>query len=224
MGKTTKHKKPKKLSEEAAERLLKRYGIPTAGHILSKTPEQAVKAANGLGYPVVLKVESKAVLHKTDVGGVITDIRNDAEVFKAFLEIQKSVKRKAPKAGIDGILVQHMFPGREVIIGAKRDPQFGPVIMFGLGGILVDVIKDVSVRLLPVDLNEIRDMIQGIKGYPVLKGVRGQKPVNFRALEKCMLGVSRMFCNNRGILEMDLNPVMIDEKRATAVDVRILSA
>jgi len=224
MGKTAKREKPRKLSEDAAERLLKRYGIPTAGHILSKTPEQAVKAANSLGYPVVLKVESKAVLHKTDAGGVITDIRNDAEVFKAFLGIQKSVKKRVPKARIDGILVQHMFPGREVIIGAKRDPQFGPVIMFGLGGILVDVIKDVSLRLLPADLNEIRDMIKEIKGYPLLRGARGQKPVNFRALERCMLGVSSMFCNNRSIQEMDLNPVMIDEKRATAVDVRILSA
>jgi len=214
--------KAKKMSEDKAEQLLKRHGIPFARHMVAKTPQQAVDAANTLEYPVVLKVLSKDVLHKTETGGVLTDVRNDLEVYKAFADIQDKVKRKVPNAKIDGVMVQHMFPGREVIIGARRDPQFGPVIMFGLGGIFVEVMKDVSFRLLPIDLKEIRKMMKEIKGYPVLKGVRGQKPIKFSALEKCLFGVSKMMLDKKSIQEMDLNPVMVDEKRATAVDVRIL--
>jgi len=211
-----------KLSEDKAEKLLKKYGITFASHILAKTPEQAVKAANELGYPVVMKVASDDVLHKTETGGVMTDIRNNKEVAGAFNIITRKVK-KIPNARVDGVLVQHMFPGREVIIGAKRDPQFGPVIMFGLGGVFVEVMKDVSFRLVPVEPEDVKEMIAEIKGYPVLKGVRGKPPVNFKALERCMLGVSRLMHNRKDIQEMDLNPVMINEKQAIAVDVRILS-
>jgi len=213
-----------KMSEDGAERLLKRYGIPFARHIMAKTPEQAIKAAAALGYPVVMKVSSPDVIHKTETGGVVTDVRNEKEVRGFFGSIMANVKKKVPGARIDGILVQRMFQGREVIIGARRDPQFGPVIMFGLGGVFVEVMKDVSFRLLPADPKEIREMVQEIKGYPVLKGVRGQKPVSFSALEKCMLGVARLMVANKAIQEMDLNPVMIDEKQAIAVDARIITA
>jgi acyl-CoA synthetase (NDP forming) len=215
---------PKKVSEDKADKILKKYRIPFARHILAKTPEQAVKAANQLGYPVVMKVSSADVLHKTETGGVLTDMRNDKEVAGAFGMIIKNVKKKIPNATVDGVLVQHMFHGREVIIGAKRDPQFGPVIMFGLGGVFVEVMKDVSFRLVPVNPDDVKEMIQEIKGFPVLKGVRGNKPVNFNALERCMLAVSRLMWDRKDIQEMDLNPVMVDDKRAIAVDVRVLVA
>ena len=211
-----------KLSDSRCEQLLRKYDIPFARHMLTKDAGHAAKAASALGYPVVLKVSSNDVLHKTETGGVVTDVRNDKETVHAFDGIMKSVRKKVPKARIDGVLVQHMFPDREVIIGAKRDPQFGPVLMFGLGGVFVEIMKDVSFRLAPVDMKEIREMVREIKGYPVLKGVRGQRPVNFRALERCMLGVSSMIWENNNIQEMDINPLMINEREAMAVDVRIL--
>jgi len=214
----------KKLSEERSERILKKHGIPFAKHVLTKSPEEAAEAGRKLGYPVVMKVSSKDVLHKTETGGVMTDIRDADEAIKAFRKIKASVKRKVPKARIDGILVQHMFSGREVIIGAKRDPQFGPVLMFGLGGVFVEVMKDVSFRLIPITAKDATEMIREIKGYPVLKGVRGQRPVKFKALERCLVGVSRIMEQNGDIKEMDLNPVMINEDAATAVDVRILGS
>jgi acetyl-CoA synthetase (ADP-forming) len=217
-------KEPTKLSEKDAEKILKKYGIPLAKHMLAKTPDEAIHVSRELGYPVVLKISSKEILHKSDSGGVQVDVRNDKEVVGAFEMIEKSVSKKAPKAKIDGMLVQHMYPGREIIVGAKRDPQFGPVIMFGLGGIFVEVMKDVSFRLIPVNEEEIREMIQEIKGYPVLKGVRGKKPVNFKALERCMMAVSKLMWNRPNIQEMDLNPVIIDDKQAIAVDARILSS
>jgi acetyl-CoA synthetase (ADP-forming) len=216
--------KIRKLSEEKAEKMLKRYGIQIARHVLAKNPDQAVKAARDLGYPVVMKVASDDVLHKTETGGVQVDLRNDKEVIGAYGMIMRSVARKAPDAKINGVLLQHMHPGREIIIGAKRDPQFGPVIMFGLGGVFVEVMKDVSFRLIPLELPEVREMIREIKGYPVLEGVRGKKPVNFRALEKCILSVSRLMERNSEIQELDLNPIMINAKQAIAVDVRVLNS
>lgn len=212
----------RKLSEDKAEKMLNRHGITVARHILAKKPEQAVMAAKEIGYPVAMKVASDDVLHKTETGGVQVDLRNDKEVIGAYGMILKSVTGKLPDARIDGVFVQRMQPGREIIIGAKRDPQFGPVIMFGLGGVFVEVMKDVSFRIIPIELSDVREMIREIKGYPVLEGIRGNKPVNFRALEKCMLGVSRLMERNSKIQELDLNPIMINDKQAVAVDVRVL--
>ena len=216
MGKTI------KLSDELAGNVLRKYNIPMAKHILAKSENMAIRAANKLGYPVVLKIDSKDVIHKTETGGVLVDVRDDDEIMQGYKDIMKNVKKKVPEARIDGVLVQHMHDGREVIIGARRDPQFGPIIMFGLGGIFVEVMKDVSFRMVPTQPDEIREMITEIKGYPVLKGVRGQGPVNFLALERAALGVSKIMEENKNIQEMDINPLMVDEKGVVAVDVRII--
>ncbi len=211
-----------KLSVQDTEKLLRKYGIPFARTVPVKSVEDAVAAAGKLGYPVVLKVDSGNVMHKTDAGGVVTDIRTDQELAKAFRDIKKTVKRKVPGARIEGMLVQPMVDGREVIVGAKRDPQFGPVVMFGLGGIFVELMKDVSFRLLPIRRKEAAEMIREIKGYPALRGLRGQKPVKFSSLEKVILGVSRLMWDNGDIEEMDLNPVMASGQGAVAADARII--
>jgi acyl-CoA synthetase (NDP forming) len=164
------------------------------------------------------------VVHKTEAGGVETNLRDDVDVRRAFGDITKSVKKKIPKARIRGILVQKMFEGREVIVGASIDPQFGPVIMFGLGGIFVESLRDVTFRVIPISRNDAKGMIQEIRGYKILQGVRGLKPVNFLALESCLLAVSDMMLGSRNpkIRELDINPLFVNERGVVAVDVRVI--
>lgn len=212
----------KKLGDKEAQKLLKRWKIPCAEQFLTKNPEQAVRFAKRIGYPVVLKVESPDVIHKTETGGVETNIRDEEDVRRAFKGITRNVKRKVPKARIKGILIQKMFDGREVIVGSKTDPQFGPVIMFGLGGIFVESLKDVTFRVIPIKRSDAKEMIKEIRGYKILQGVRGLKPVNFMALEKCLLAVSEMVWRSKKIKELDINPLFANEKGVIAVDVRII--
>ena len=205
-----------------AEKLLKKYRIPTPKQLLAKNEKQAGQFAKKIGFPVVLKISSPQVLHKTDFNGVIVGLQNEKEVTDAYNKIIKEVKRKMPKAKIRGVLVQEMAKGHEVIIGSKQDPQFGPVIMFGLGGIFVEVFKDVTFRIIPIERKDAQEMTEEIKGAKVLQGVRGQKPINFKALEDCLLAVSKMVWGNKKIKELDLNPVFVNEKGVKAVDARIL--
>jgi acyl-CoA synthetase (NDP forming) len=152
------------------------------------------------------------------MGGVKTNIQNEEELKAAFEAIKKSAK----KTKIEGILVQKMEQGKEVIIGMKQDPQFGPVIMFGLGGVFVEVLKDVSFRVAPIDKKEAEEMINEIKSSEILKGVRGEKPVKISALIDLLIKISNLAVKEKNILEIDLNPVMIDEKSAKVVDVRMM--
>jgi acyl-CoA synthetase (NDP forming) len=214
-----------KLSESATEKVLRKFRVPIPERYLANNEEHAVLYAHKAGYPVVLKVSSQDILHKTDIGCVMLDVQNEDQVRHGFDRIMASARKHDPSARIEGVLVQRMIEGkgvREVIIGAKRDPQFGPVIMFGLGGIFVESMKDVSFRLIPITRKEAREMIDEIKGREVLEGVRGQKPVDFRLLENMLLKVSDIMTRLEKIKEFDMNPLLIDDKKVVAIDTKIV--
>ena len=214
----------RKLPDSEALKLAAKYRIPLAKTILAKSERQAVLAAKKLKYPVALKIASPDIVHKVDSGGVILGIKDEPSLKEGFQKILASVKKSNPSAKIDGILVQQFVPndGTELIIGSKTDPQFGPVIMFGLGGIFVEVMKDVAFRLAPVERKDVQDMMAETKGYKILQGVRGKKPANLKAIEDLLLAVSKMVWTNKRVKELDLNPVFADEKKAIAVDLRVM--
>jgi acyl-CoA synthetase (NDP forming) len=211
------------LTEVESKQLLEEAGIPTARAHLATSRDAAVQAARDIGFPVVLKVVSPQITHKTDVGGVKLDLKSPEEVAAAFDEIVAAARRAAPDATIDGVSVQQMArPGIEVIVGVSTDPQFGPVIMFGLGGILVEVLKDVSFRIIPIAPRDARQMIREIKGFPLLEGYRGQDPADLAALESLLLRVSEFVEKQPEVSELDLNPVFAYKDGALAVDARIV--
>lgn len=211
------------LNEIESKQILEEAGVPVATARLAATPEEAVAAATQAGYPVVLKVVSPDVTHKSDVGGVRLGLDSPETVTAAFQEITASVKRHQPDARIQGVAVQKMArSGIEVIIGMSKDPQFGPVLMFGLGGILVEVLKDVAFRIVPLERRDARQMIREIKGFPVLDGVRGQEPADLAAIEDLLLKVSTFVEAHAEIEELDLNPVFAYEDGVIAVDARIV--
>jgi acyl-CoA synthetase (NDP forming) len=212
-----------KMDDLKACALVKRYGLKLPRQALARTPKQAVASARKIGYPVSLKVSSRDIVHKTEAGGLALNIKSDKEAEKAFERIMASCRKKAPKARIDGVLVQEHLDGHEVIVGSKIDQTFGPVIMFGLGGIFVEVLKDVSFRLAPITRQEAREMISEIKGYPLLKGARGRKPANLKALEDALMAVSRLVSKEKRVKELDINPLFVNERAAVASDVRILA-
>jgi len=210
------------LTEFESKRALKQVGIPVVEARLAKSQKEAVSISQKIGFPVVLKIMSPDVIHKTDSGGVKLDLKNVSEVRNSFTEIMKSVKKQYPTAVIDGVSVQKMVrPGTEVIVGTSRDAQFGPVIMFGLGGIFVEVLKDVSFRIIPIDRRDAQEMIKEIKGYPLLQGYRGKEPVNIPALVEMILKISNFINENPPIRELELNPVFAYKDRVLAVDARI---
>jgi len=203
-------------------KVLIRYKIPVASFAIAKDFEQAIKAANRIEYPIVLKLISENIVHKTDVGAVQLNIRSDVELDKSFNQILKNVKKKYPKAKVDGILIQKMISnGQEVIIGGKYDEQFGKVIMFGLGGIFTEVFGDVSFRIVPINKSDAESMVKEIKGYRILEGYRG-KAYDKKSLIEILLKVSKLLYENPRIREIDINPVMVLNKGAVAVDSRII--
>ncbi len=211
------------LSEVEAKEVLREAGVPATATTLATTREQARDQAEAMGYPVVLKVVSPGIAHKSDVGGVKLNLLNRDAVGAAFDEIMANARRAEPNASILGVSVQQMAKqGTEVIIGMTTDPQFGPVMMFGLGGIMVEVLKDVSFRLVPLSDRDAGQMIDEIKGRPVLSGVRGQPPADIDALKKAILQVSQFVENHPEVRELDLNPVFAYPDGAIAVDARIV--
>jgi len=211
------------LTEVESKELLKKAGIPVVETKLAQNKKEAVSISKEMGFPVVLKISSPDVVHKSDSGGVKLGLANAAQVGKAYGEIVASVKRAYPEAQIQGVSVQAMAPsGVEVIVGMSKDAQFGPVLMFGLGGILVEVLKDVSFRIVPVTERDAREMVKEIKGYPVLQGYRGQKPASIPALEELIVKVSQFVEKNPQIKELDLNPIFAYPDKAVAVDARII--
>lgn len=211
------------LTEIESKRVLKQIGVPVVETRLAMNQKEAVSISQRIGFPVVLKITSPDVVHKTDSGGVRLGLRNGSEVKKAYDDISKSVKKKYPRAFIHGISVQKMAPpGTEVIVGTSKDPQFGPVIMFGLGGIFVEVLKDVSFRVIPVKQKDAQEMIQEIKGFPLLRGYRGKEPANIPALVGMILKISKFINENPQIREMELNPIFAYKNKALAVDARII--
>ena len=215
--------KEKLLTEIEAKQRLSKAGIPVVETRLAKTKTEAIALAREIGFPVAMKVLSGDVSHKTEAGGVKLNLANGSQVGRAYSEMMKSVREKVPGANIDGVSVQNMAePGVEIIIGMNRDPQFGPVLMFGLGGILVEVLKDVSFRLVPVSRLDASEMVHEIKGYALLDGYRGQEPVNIPELEKLIVKVSDFIEKNPDIAELDLNPLIASSKGIIAVDARIV--
>ena len=212
------------LSEQEALEVISAYGFPIPRRELAETSREAVKTAKGIGYPVVLKIASPDILHKSDLGGVRVGIANSRELRTAFGEIISRAKTLMPQALIRGISVQEMIKsGKEVIIGMSRDPSFGPLIMFGLGGIYVEVLKDISFRVAPLSKEDASSMVREISTYPLLKGVRGEKAVDFSALHESLLRVSQLAIDFPQILEMDINPLKVgtEGKGAVALDARI---
>ena len=199
------------------------YDIPVTRFKLAKDEEEAAEYAAAIGFPIVLKIVSPDIVHKSDVGGVIVGIKNLRDVRTGYRQIVKNVKKHNPDAKIAGILVQEMAPsGTEVIVGSIKDPQFGPAIMFGLGGVFVEVLKDVTFRIAPVTEDEAAEMISEVKAYPLLKGYRNTPPADLKAITKILVNTSRLVTEHPEIKELDLNPIMVYEKGAKAVDARII--
>jgi len=217
------NEKRKYLLESEAKTVCVEYGIPVTKFMIAKTEDEAVKSADKLGYPVVLKIVSPDVIHKFDVGGVILNLKSSLEVRKAYSQILSNVRKHKAKAKITGILVQEMAPeSTEIIIGATKDPQFGPALMFGLGGIFVEVLKDVTFRIAPITEADAKEMITEVKAYPILKGYRNQPPADIEAIIRILVNTSRLVMDYPEIKELDLNPIMVYKKGAKTVDARII--
>jgi len=211
------------LLEHEAKTVCSEYGIPVTKFKVATTAEEAIKFSEEIGYPTVLKIVSPDVLHKFDVGGVILNVNSREEARNAYNKIMENVKKHKPDAKINGILVQEMAPtSTEVIVGAIKDPQFGPTLMFGFGGIFVEVMKDVAFRIAPITEEDAQEMITEVKAYPILRGYRGQPPLDIDTIAKILLNTSRLVMDHQEIKELDLNPVMVYEKGAKTVDARII--
>ncbi|HNO94789.1 MAG TPA: acetate--CoA ligase family protein, partial [Anaerolineales bacterium] len=212
------------LTEYESKQLLACYGIPTVDTRIAKSKEEAVKAADAIGYPVVLKLHSETITHKTDVGGVQLNLADAKDVKKAYESIEKSVTEKAGAEHFLGVTVQPMakVDGYELILGSSIDPQFGPVLLFGLGGQLVEVFKDRALGLPPLNTTLARHMMEKTRIYTALKGVRGRNPVDLAALERLLVRFSQLITENRWIQELDINPLMASPEKLIALDARVL--
>ena len=211
------------LSEVESKQLLGEAGIPVVPTRLARSRAEAVRVAQEIGLPAVLKVVSPDVTHKSDVGGVKIGLETAGQVRAAYDSIMASTHAAVPSASIEGVSVQGMAdPGVEVIVGATRDPQFGHVVMFGLGGVLVEMLRDVSMRLVPLEPRDARTMIREIKGLPLLQGYRQYPPCDLDSLEEAILVLSRFLEEHPEVRELDLNPVLCYPEGLVAVDARVV--
>lgn len=211
------------LTEVESKEVLKQAGINVIETKLATSKEEAISISQKFGFPVVLKITSPDIVHKSDAGGVKLGLKTAKQVGRAYDDILKTVRQKHPQARIQGVTVQKMArPGVEVIIGMSQDAQFGPVLMFGLGGILVEVLKDVSFRIVPLARKDAAEMVREIKGYPLLEGYRGQEAVDVSYLEELLIKVSNFVERNPEVKELDLNPIFAYSDGAVAVDARII--
>lgn len=211
------------LTEMESKELLKSLGITTTEMRLAASEEEAVALSAEIGYPCVLKVSSKDITHKSNAGGVKVGLKDGEEVAAAYQAILASCTAKYPDADIEGVTVQNMAkPGVEVIVGMATDPQFGPVMMFGLGGVWVEVLKDVSFKIAPLARQDARNAISSIKAARLLEGFRGSDPVDKGALEDILLRVSDFVAKTPEVAEMDLNPIFAYPDGAVAVDARVI--
>jgi acyl-CoA synthetase (NDP forming) len=208
------------LSETEGKEILRAYGIDVPLEGAAKDEDGAVREAQRIGYPLVMKIESPDIAHKTDVGGVVVDIKSDEEVRTQFQLIMARVSSKMPQARIDGISLERMIKGREVIVGMVRDDQFGPVVTFGLGGIFVEIMRDVSQRIAPLTRNDVNTMIRSIKAYPILTGARGRRPADIAALKEVIGRLSQLALDFPELSEFEMNPVIVGDEGqgASAVD------
>jgi acyl-CoA synthetase (NDP forming) len=212
------------LGEMEARGILEAYGIRVPIAKVARDLKEARKVVKLTGYQVVLKIDSPDILHKTDVGGIKIGIKNSKELEESFEGIISNVKKYMPSAKIKGISIQEMIESKkETIIGINKDSQFGPMIMFGLGGIYVEILKDVSFRIAPISQTDAQEMIEEIKTIKLLKGVRGEKPSDIESIVEVLLKISQLVTDFPGIIEMDINPLFVKEvgKGSIAGDVRI---
>jgi acetyl-CoA synthetase (ADP-forming) len=211
------------LLEPEAKEFCVAYGIPTPKFRVAHSAAEAASLAEEVTYPTVLKIVSPDILHKTEVGGVIVGLNTKDQVKDAYNQILSKVKQQDPKARVEGVLVQSMAPsGVEVIVGGLRDSTFGPTVLFGLGGIFVEVLKDASFRVAPVTGLDSRRMIEEVRGYPLLQGIRGQPASDEEAITHILQATSRIMLENDQIQQVDLNPVIVYPKGAAVVDARII--
>ena len=214
------------LMEHESKDIIAAYGIESASYGIAKTADEAVNIAQKIGYPIVCKIVSPDIIHKTDAGGIQLNLKTDADVKKAYDEIMKNAKAYKADATILGINVQKMAPEgiSEVIIGLTTDPQFGPALMFGLGGIFVEIYKDVSFRVCPITEYDAREMIEEIKAFPILDGFRGRPKGDVDMLVDILLKSSKLALDFPEIDQMDLNPIIVYEKGkgCAVVDARII--
>lgn len=211
------------LMEHESKSICLSYGIPVTNFKVAFSADEAVKFAQEIGFPVVLKILSPDIIHKSDVGGVMLNLKSIDDVEKGYSAIIESVRRNVPNANILGVTVQEMVPpSTEVIVGAIKDPQFGPVLMFGLGGVFVEVLQDVTFRVAPIKEKDAEEMVKEIKAYPLLKGFRGSPPANIDSIIRILVNTSKLVTENEEIAELDLNPIMVNEKGAKVIDARII--
>jgi acetyl coenzyme A synthetase (ADP forming)-like protein len=214
---------PVRIDESEGYDLLKEIGIPTPRYRLARNADDAVAAADEIGYPVVLKIVSPDISHKSDVGGVVTFIRSAEDVRQSFEKILANVREKNPGARVSGIIVEEQAsPGLELIIGGKTDPSFGEVLLFGIGGKFVDLVKDVSLRVLPLDEHQIREMVQELWGYKLIHGYRDEPPLDEKALIDTIGRISTYFYRNPRLVEFDINPFILYRHGGCAVDARFI--
>jgi acyl-CoA synthetase (NDP forming) len=207
-----------------ARELLAAYGIAMPAATLAFTAEEAMQAALRIGFPVAVKLASDRITHKSDVGGVILDLTDAAEVGEAFTRIEDALRERGQLGDMAGVTVQAMAPaGAEAIVGVTLDPSFGPLVMFGLGGIMVELLRDVVFRVHPLTDRDAHDMVRSVRGYPLLEGFRGAPPGDVAALETALLRVSQLIADHPEIVEMDLNPLRVlrPGHGCVAVDARI---
>jgi len=212
------------LLEPESKQLMKEIGITTTDFQVAKNSKEAIKAASEIGFPIVMKILSPQIIHKTDAGGVKLNINSEKEAEKAFKEILANAKKYDSKAEIKGVLIEKMVkPSTEIIIGVTRDPTFGPAIMFGLGGIFVELLKDVSFRIAPIKTEDAQEMIHEIKALPMLQGFRGGPNVKLELIVDVLMKISQLSIDYiDDILEIDLNPIFAYEDKILAVDARII--
>jgi len=211
------------LSEAKAEELFELYGLPLPKQKVAKTAEEAVEIADDIGYPVIAKISSPDILHKTDIGGVSANLKDADAVEAAFDSIKENASKHAPDGTVNGVLIQQFLPvGEEFIVGALRDPSFGPLVMTGLGGIYTELFKDTSFRIAPVVEEEAYEMLQDLKSWKLLLGMRGKDASDIEELASLITTISQMVTECPQIAELDINPVLVGQKEVVIADVKIV--
>jgi len=215
-------KEKRNLTEAEAYELLSKYGIPVPTYSVASSEEEAVQASDSLGFPLVMKIVSPDIMHKTDIGGIKMNIINSPQVRESYKNIICNVRKNKPEARINGMLLYKQAPkGVEVIVGMIRDPQFGPTVMFGLGGIFTEILKDVAFRVCPVERTDIEEMLTEIQGIKMLQGYRGQARCDVNAIIDIIMEISRLALNYSVVKGIDLNPIIVYEKGALVVDAKV---
>ncbi len=215
--------KRRELTELEAKNILEEYKIPVVKTKLATTADEAIELAASLKYPIVLKIASPDILHKIDAGGVLTSLETPKEVKNGYRKIIQNAKRYNPRARILGVTIQRQIPrGVEIIVGALKDPVFGPCVMFGMGGTWVEIMNDVSFRLAPTTVNEALEMMTEIKAYPLLTKYRGTEGVDLQGIADIIVKISKLMSENLNIAEIDVNPIFARVDSVIAVDARMV--